>query len=56
MVAFTKKEKLASMGAIQEFLDLPNDNEEDLLTGGNREERKCMAEQAKNVVKKSYIL
>ena len=45
MVAFRKNEKLASMRAIPEFLDLSDDNEGDLLTGENREERKCMEEQ-----------
>jgi len=39
-VTLRKKEKLASMCAIPEFLNLSDDDEEDLLTGENREERK----------------
>ena len=44
-IASRKKEKLASIGGIPEFPHSSDDNEEDLLTGENREERKHMAKQ-----------
>ena len=56
MVALRKKEKLASTGAIPEFPNLSDDNEEDLLTSENREEIKCTAEQIpKKRRKKKFI-